>query len=62
MRRSRPRGDETHKLNETCGKGKGKGNGGKREHASKGREFGGKGVAMMMKGDDEEHERVQVAP
>ena len=36
------RGNETHRMNETCGKGKGKGNGGKGEHGGKG-EDGGKG-------------------
>ena len=36
------RGNETHRMNETCGKGKGKGNGGKGEHGGKG-EVGGKG-------------------
>ena len=35
-------GDETHRMNETCGKGKGKGNGGKGEHGGKG-DKGGKG-------------------
>ena len=51
-----------HKVKETCDKGKCKGNGGKGKHASKGGEFGGKGAARMMKGDEEEDERVQVAP
>ena len=68
-------GDETHRKNETSGKGnetsrkgKGKGNGGKVEHGGKG-EDGGKGVQQsvkMLKGEeeeaDEEDERVQVAP
>ena len=62
-------GDETHRMNETCGKGKGKGNGGKGEHGGKG-DKGGKGFQQsvkMMKGEeeqvtDEEDERVQVAP
>ena len=53
MCRSRLRGDETHKLNETCGKGKGKGNGGKGYHANRRGEFGGKGAARIMKRDDE---------
>ena len=62
-------GDETHRMNETCGKGKGKGNGGKGEHGGKG-EDGGKGIQQqsmkMMKGEeeqvtDEEDERVQVS-
>ena len=35
-------GDEMHRMNETCGKGKGKGNGGKGEHGGKG-DKGGKG-------------------
>ena len=63
------RGDETHRMNETCGKSKGKGNGGKGEHVGKG-DKGGKGVEQsvkMLKGEeeqetDEEDERVQVAP
>ena len=62
-------GDETHRMNETCGKSKGKGNGGKGEHGGKG-DNGGKGFqqsAKMLKGEeeqeaDEEDERVQVAP
>ena len=63
-------GDETHRMNETCGKGKGKGNGVKGEHGGIG-EDGGKGTQQqsmkMMKGEekqvtDEEDERVQVAP
>ena len=53
--------NEVHKLNETCCKGKGNGNGGKREYVSKGGEFGGKEAARIIKGDDEEDERVQVA-
>ena len=55
-------GVETHKLNETYVEGKGTGNGGKGEHASKRGKFSGKGAARTMKGDDEEDERVQVAP
>ena len=62
-------GDETHKMNEISGKGKGKGNGGKGEHGGKG-DKGSKGVqqsAKMMKGEeeqkaDEEDERGRVAP
>ena len=63
-------GDEMHRVNETCGKGKGKGNGGKGEHGGIG-EDGGKGIQQqsmkMMKGEeeqvtDEEDEWVQVAP
>ena len=69
MRRSGPRGDETHRMNETSRKGKGKGNGGKGEHGGKG-DKGGKGFQQsvkMLKGEeeqktDEEDERVQVAP
>ena len=38
---------------EICGKCKGKGNGGKGEHACRGEGFRGKGAAGMMKGDDE---------
>ena len=62
--------DETHRMNETCGKGKGKGNGGKGEPGGTG-EDGGKGIQQqsmkLMKGEeeqvtDEEDERVQVAP
>ena len=62
-------GDEMHKLNETCGTSKGKGNGGKGEHGGKG-DKGGKGFQQSvkaMKGEeeqetDDEDERVQVAP
>ena len=62
-------GDETHRMNETSGNGKGKGSGGKGEHGGKGDE-GGKGFqqsAKMMKGEDdqeadEEDERGRVAP
>ena len=62
------RGDETHRMNETCGKSKGKGNGGKGEHGGKG-DKGGKGFqqsAKTMKGEeeqkaDEEDERGRVA-
>ena len=61
--------DETHRMNETCGKGKGKGNGGKGEHGGKG-DKEGKGFQQnvkMLKSEveqeaDEEEERVQVAP
>ena len=53
---SRPRGgvDGHDKLDETCGKGKGEGNGGKGEHGGKG-DKGGKGFqqsAKMMKGEE----------
>ena len=62
-------GDETHRMNETCGKSKGKGNGGKGEHGGKG-DKGGKGFQQSMKtmkGEeeqkaDEEDERDRVAP
>ena len=69
-------GDERCQANETCGKGKGKGNGGKGEHGNKG-SIGSKGTqeaqqnTKMMKGayedaeeekEHEEDERVQMAP
>ena len=61
--------DETHRMNETSAKGKGKRNGGKGEHGGKG-DKGGKSFqqsAKMMKGEedqeaDEEDERGRVAP
>ena len=53
-------GDETHRMNETSGKGRGKGNGGKGEHGREGDE-GGKGFQQQQE-TDEEAERVQVAP
>ena len=61
-------GDETHRMNETCGKGKGKGNGGKGQHGGKG-DKEGKGFQQNVKmltseveqEADEEEERVQVA-
>ena len=40
--------DETHRMNETCGKSKGKGNGGKGEHGGKG-DKGGKGFQQSAK-------------
>ena len=55
------RGNETHRMNETCGKGKGKGNGGKGEHGGKG-EDGGKGYEGTRKprwADYEEEERAR---
>ena len=64
-----PKGDETHRMNETCGKSKGKGNGGKGEHGGKGdrRGKGSQQSVKMLKGEevqetDEEDEWVQVAP
>ena len=61
--------DETHMMNETSGKGRGKGSGGKGEQGGKG-DKGGKGFqksAKMMKGEedqeaDEEDERGRVVP
>ena len=64
-------GDERCRADETSRKGKGKGNGGKGEHASKGATFGGKGFQQSMKKTmkaeeeqeaDEEDERDRVAP
>ena len=62
-------GDETHRVNETCGNGKGKGNGAKGEHRGKG-EKEGKGFqenVKMVKSEveqeaDEADERGRVAP
>ena len=61
-------GDETHGMNETSRKGKGKGNGGKGEHGSKGR-AGSKGTQQVEnfavdedQEADEENERGRVAP
>ena len=58
-------GARDKRMNEACGKSKGKGKGGKGEHGGK----GGKGFQQsvkMLKGEeeqtDEEDERVQVAP
>ena len=54
-------GDETHRMNKTCGKSEGKGNGGKGEHGGKG-DNGGKSFQQNVKMLKGEEEQVQVAP
>ena len=54
--------DETHRMNETSGKGKGKGREGKGEHGKEGGQ-GGKGARQKMPSEeDEEDEWTVVAP
>ena len=48
--------NEREGRGEICGKGEGKGNGGKGEHACRGEGVSGKGAVGMMKGDDEGEE------
>ena len=51
--------DETHRMNKTCGKSEGKGNGGKGEHGGKG-DNGGKSFQQnvkMLKGEEETRSR-----
>ena len=52
-------GDETHEMNETSRKGRGKGNGGKGEHGGKGgvRSKGGVQVENLVTDEDQENER-----
>ena len=57
-------GDERCQTDEISRKGKGKGNGGKGEHGGKG-DNGGKGfqqIVKVLKDEEEEDKRVQVAP